>query len=58
MLIAGSAVAGHMIAGKHHGGVAGAAAGFALVSTMKSDIVLRPGTLVKLKLTGDLTASR
>jgi hypothetical protein len=59
-IIIGTAVVGHMAASKagvQHGGLAGAAAGFALVSTMKSDIVVNPGTLVKLKLLDDLTAS-
>ncbi len=53
-IIFGAAVAGHMVAGKNHGGLAGAAAGVALVSTLKSDIVVKQGTLVKLKLTEDL----
>jgi hypothetical protein len=55
-VIISSAVVGHMVAskmGKQHGGLAGAAAGFALVSTMKSDIRLKKGTVVKLKITQD-----
>jgi hypothetical protein len=43
-----------MIARKHHGGLAGAAAGFALATSLKSDIVLKQGTLVKLKMTQGL----
>ncbi len=53
-LIVGAAVAGHMMAKTHHGGLAGAAAGFALASSLKSDIVVKQGTLVKLKSTQDI----
>jgi hypothetical protein len=37
-----------------HGGMAGAAAGFAIVTTMKSDIVVKTGTRVEMKLSADL----
>jgi hypothetical protein len=53
-LIVGGAVAGHMMAKTHHGGLAGAAAGFALATSLKSDIVVKQGTLVKLKMAQDL----
>jgi hypothetical protein len=56
-VIIGSAVVGHIVSKKtgHGGGtLAGAAAGFALVSAMKSDITIKPGTIVKLKLVHDL----
>jgi hypothetical protein len=56
-IIVGSAVVGHIASKKtgHGGGtLAGAAAGFAIVSAMKSDIVIKPGTLVKLRLQHDL----
>lgn len=56
-IIVGSAVVGHVTSKKtgHNGGtMAGAAAGFAIVSAMKSDIVLKPGTVLKLKLQKDL----
>jgi hypothetical protein len=56
-LIVGGAVAGHIVSKKtgHGGGtLAGAAAGFALASSMKSDIVIKPGTLIQLKLKQDL----
>jgi hypothetical protein len=52
-IIIGSAVVGHIVSKKtgHGGGtLAGAAAGFAVVSALKSDITIRSGTLVKLKL--------
>jgi len=56
-LILGGAVAGHMLASKRgvkHGGAAGAAAGFALASGLKSNIVVKRGTLLKLQLTQPL----
>ncbi len=56
-LILGGAVAGHMLASKRgvkHGGAAGAAAGFALASGLKSNIVVKRGTLLKLELTQPL----
>ncbi len=53
-LVVGGAVVGHMFAKKHHGGLGGAAAGFALASTLKSDIDVKQGTLVKLVLTEPL----
>ena len=58
-LIVGGAVAGHMAgskAGIKHGGLAGAGAGFALASTLKSDINVKKGTIVKMKLTQDLAS--
>jgi len=57
-LIVGGAVAGHMMARHAHGGLAGAAAGFALSSTLKSDINVKTGTLVKLVLKHDLVAGQ
>ncbi len=52
-VVAGSALAGHEVAkhtGKKHGTVAGAAAGVALVAAMKSNIVVKRSTPVKLRL--------
>jgi hypothetical protein len=56
-LIMGSAVAGHMLGSRahvKHGAMAGAAAGFAIATTMKSDIVVKTGTRVEMKLSADL----
>lgn len=56
-IIVGSAVVGHVVSKKtgHGGGtLAGAAAGFAVVSAMKSDVTIKPGTIVKLRLLADL----
>lgn len=55
-LILGGAVAGHLAAGRHHGGLAGAAGGFALATSLKSNIDVKRGTLIDLKLTAPLTA--
>jgi hypothetical protein len=56
-IIIASAVVGHVVSKKTHvggGTLGGAAAGFAIVSAMKSDITIKPGTIVKLKLLSDL----
>jgi hypothetical protein len=56
-LIIGGAVVGHMAASKaglQHGGLTGAVAGFALATNLKSDIVVKRGTIVNLKLNHDL----
>ncbi len=56
--VVGGAVVGHHLAkskGMQHGGAAGAAARFALAASMKSDIVVKRGTLFHLKLNSDLT---
>ncbi len=58
-LVVGSAVVGHMAAkrtGLKHGGLAGAAAGFALATNLKSDIVVKRGSIVHLTLTQPLVA--
>jgi hypothetical protein len=59
-IVIGSAVVGHMVA-KHTGNrmatLAGAAAGVALASSLKSNIVIKPGAIIRLKLTEDLTAA-
>ncbi len=60
MVIVGSAVAGHFVSNKtgHKGGtLAGAATGFALVNTMKSNIVLKRGTLVRMRVNADIVPS-
>lgn len=56
-LILGGAVVGHMAAGRRHGGLAGAAGGFALANGLKSDVVVKAGTIVHLKLTAPLTTA-
>lgn len=56
-LIVGGAVVGHKVAaakGVKHGGLAGAAAGFALATSLKSDIDVKRGTILHLRLNRDL----
>ncbi len=57
-LVLGGAVAGHMMAKKHgvkHGGLAGAGAGFVIATTLKSDIKVKRGTILHLKLLEPIT---
>ncbi|BDE06113.1 hypothetical protein WPS_13890 [Vulcanimicrobium alpinum] len=54
-LIVGGAIVGHKVAAAKHGGLAGAAGGFALATSLKSDIDVKRGTILHLKLTDDLT---
>ncbi|HEY4440867.1 MAG TPA: hypothetical protein VGN14_10440 [Candidatus Elarobacter sp.] len=58
-LIVGGAVAGHIASkrtGIKHGTIAGAAAGFALATSLKSDIDVKRGTIVHLKLNAPVVA--
>jgi len=59
-IVIGSAVVGHMVAkhtGNKMGTLAGAAAGVALASSLKSNIVIKPGAIIRLRLTEDLMRS-
>ena len=56
MIAAGAA--GHMAAGKHHGGMAGAAGGYALSQQMKTGIEVKPGTVVQVKFLKDANAEQ
>ena len=55
-MVLGGAIAGHMVAGKHHGGLAGAAGGYVLSQQMKTNVDAKPGTLVELKFLSDAVA--
>ena len=57
MMIGGGA-AGHMAAGKHHGGLAGAAGGYMLSQQMKTDVDVRPGTVIVVRFNSDATAQK
>lgn len=51
-LMVGGAIAGHEVAkrtGKKHGGLVGAAGGYALSQTLKTDIVVPAGTVIEVK---------
>jgi hypothetical protein len=55
-MMAGGALAGHMAAkkvGRKHGGLAGAAAAYVLSQEMKTDVDVKPGTVVVLKFKKD-----
>ena len=52
-MVIGGAIAGHMAAGKHHGGMLGAAGGYALSQEMKTDIVVPAGTVLTVKFLKD-----
>jgi hypothetical protein len=57
-LVVGGAVVGHIIGKKRgvaHGGIAGAGAGFVIASALKSDIVVKRGTILHLKLREAIT---
>lgn len=57
-IVVGSAIVGHMVAkhtGNKMGTLAGAAAGVALASSLKTNIVIKPGAIIRLRLTEDLT---
>lgn len=57
MMIGGS-IAGHAMAGKHHGGLAGATGGYLLSQQMKTDVDVRPGTVIVVKFTNDATSQK
>ena len=57
-LIVGGAVAGHIASkktGMGGGTLAGAAAGFAIASSLKSDVTVKTGSVVKLRALSDIT---
>lgn len=55
-LMIGGAVAGHMTH-RHHGGLLGAAGGYALSQTLKTDVEVPAGTIVELRLNQPVTKS-
>lgn len=48
-MVIGGGLAGHMAAGKHHGGMMGAAGGYLLSQEMKTNVDVRPGTVIELR---------
>jgi hypothetical protein len=52
-MVLGGALAGHMVAGAHHGGLAGAAGGYLLSQQMKTNVDVRPGTMIELTFLND-----
>ncbi len=56
MMIAG-AVAGHAVAGHHHGGLMGAAAGYVMSQELKTDIAVPAGTVLELRFKAPVTTN-
>jgi len=52
-LMLGGAIAGHMAAGQHHGGLLGAAGGYIVSQQMKNDIDVKPGTQIEVRFLSD-----
>jgi len=57
-MMLGAGIAGHMAAGKHHGGTMGAAGAYVLSQEMKTNVDVKPGTLVELKFLSDAVSAR
>jgi hypothetical protein len=55
-MMVGGAIAGHMMH-RRHGGLLGAASGYALSQTLKTDVQVPAGTIVELKLNAPVTKS-
>ena len=55
-LMIGGAIAGHMTH-RRHAGLLGAASGYALSQTLKTDVEVPAGTIVELRLNGPVTKS-
>ncbi|MGB6986913.1 MAG: hypothetical protein WBD74_13160 [Candidatus Aquilonibacter sp.] len=55
-MVLGGGTAGHIAAGKHHGGLLGAASGYMLSQEMKTDVDVKPGTVVAVKFVSDAVA--
>lgn len=59
-MMLGGAIVGHEAAshtGRHHGGLMGAAGGYVLSQTLKTDILVRAGTVIELKFVSDAKAA-
>ncbi|HEY5339512.1 MAG TPA: hypothetical protein VIK27_00670 [Candidatus Aquilonibacter sp.] len=56
-MVLGAGLAGHVAAGKHHGGLLGAAGGYVLSQQMKTNVDAKPGTLVELRFVKDAVAA-
>jgi hypothetical protein len=57
-MMIGGGIAGHMAAGKHHGGLAGTAGGYALSQQMKTDVDVKRGTVIVVRFKNDATAQK
>jgi hypothetical protein len=57
-MVLGGGAAGHIAAGKHHGGLLGAAGGYMLSQEMKTDVDVKPGTVIAVKFVNDAVAQQ
>lgn len=48
-MVLGAGAAGHIAAGKHHGGMLGAAGAYMLSQEMKTNVDVKPGTTIELR---------
>jgi hypothetical protein len=55
-MVLGGGAAGHIAAGRHHGGLLGAAGGYMLSQEMKTDVDVKPGTVIAVKFVNDAVA--
>lgn len=55
-MVLGGAIAGHMAAGKHHGGLLGAGGAYVLSQQMKTNVDVKPGTRIELRFLSDAVA--
>jgi len=55
-MMLGGAVAGHIAAGRHHGGLMGAAGGYLLSQQMKTNVDVKPGSLIAVRFLHDAVA--
>ena len=56
-MVLGGGAAGHVAAGKHHGGLLGAAGGYMLSQEMKTDVDVKPGTVIAVRFLNDAVAA-
>ena len=55
-MMVGAGIAGHIAAGKHNGGKLGAAGAYVLSQEMKTNVDVKPGTLIELRFLQDAVA--
>jgi hypothetical protein len=56
-MVLGGGAAGHMAAGSHHGGLLGAAGGYMLSQEMKTDVDVKPGTVIAVRFLNSAVAA-
>lgn len=56
-MVVAAGAAGHMAAGAHHGGMAAAAGAYMLSQEMKTDVDVKPGTMLELQFVDPVVAT-